>query len=229
MEKTILLVEDDFLNRRFTKKILSENGYAVSEAKNSKEALEILQKESITLAILDINLGENEQDGISLGLKIKEKYQIPFIYLTAYENQEIIGKAVSTSPYSYLTKPFKNSDLIASMEIAIRQSAYFPKQKHFVNVTDGDYSVQLDEAKINYIESDGNYLLFYTDDKVYKSRSTIKKILSELSESTFVQTHRAYIINKKKIEKFSNRNIIIKENIIPVSENYLDIIKQFLG
>ena len=47
MEKTILLVEDDFLNRRFTKKILSENGYAVSEAKNSKEALEILQKESI--------------------------------------------------------------------------------------------------------------------------------------------------------------------------------------
>ena len=74
MEKTILLVEDDFLNRRFTKKILSENGYAVSEAKNSKEALEILQKESITLAILDINLGENEQDGISLGLKIKEKY-----------------------------------------------------------------------------------------------------------------------------------------------------------
>ena len=46
-----------------------------------------------------------------------------------------------------------------------------------------------------------NDLLFYTDDKVYKSRSTIKKILSELSESTFVQTHRAYIINKKKIEK----------------------------
>ena len=114
------------------------------------------------------------------------------------------------------------------MEIAIRQSAYFPKQKHFVNVKDGEYSVKLDEGKINYIESDGNYLLFYTDDKVYKSRSTIKKILSELSESTFVQTHRAYIINKKKIEKFSNRNIIIKENIIPVSENYLDIIKQFL-
>ena len=122
MEKTILLVEDNFLNRRLCKNALAENGYTVLEAKNAKEALEILRKEPVTLVILDINLGENEQNGILLGQQIKEKYSIPFIYLTAYENTEMIGQAVSTSPYSYITKPFKNSDLIASVEIAIRQS-----------------------------------------------------------------------------------------------------------
>ena len=226
--KSILIVEDDFLNRRISKKVLAENGYEVFEAKNAKEALEILRKESLSLIVLDINLGENAQDGISLGQEIKEKYSIPFIYLTAYENPEIIEKAVATSPYSYLTKPFKNSDLIASAEIAIRQSSNIPKRKPFIYVKDGDYNVELATENINYIESDGNYLLFYTDEKIYKCRSSIKNILNELSNSNFVQTHRAYIVNKNKIEKYTKKNVMIKNNLIPDSENYVEILKQFL-
>ena len=227
-QKTILLVEDDFLNRRLSKKVLLENGYDVFEAKNTQEALDILKKESITFVILDINLGENEKDGISLGQIIKDKFSIPFIYLTAYENPDIIGRAISTSPYSYLTKPFKNSDLIAAVEIAIRQSTDLPKRKPFIYVKDGEYTVELSADKINFIESEGNYLIFYTNDKIYKLRSTIKNIMSELSTNTFVQTHRAYIVNKNKIEKFNNKNLIIKDTVIPISENYLENIKQVI-
>jgi DNA-binding LytR/AlgR family response regulator len=226
--KSILLVEDDFLNRRLLKKVLLEYGYNVFEAKNAKEALEVLKKESITFIILDINLGENEQHGISLGQHIKDKLSIPFLYLTAYETPEIIEKAVSTSPYSYLTKPFKNIDLIAAIEIAIRQSANSLKQKPFIYVKNGDHDVKLEQEKINYIESEGNYLLFYTDEKKYKTRSTIKNILNELSDSMFIQTHRAYVVNKNKIEQFNNRSIVIRNANIPVSENYLKELKQFL-
>ncbi len=222
MEKIILLVEDNFLNRRLCKKALVENAYTVLEAKNAKEALDLLKKEQVTLAILDIHLGENEQDGISLGQQIKEKYAIPFIYLTAYENTEIIGQAISTSPYSYLTKPFKNSDLIASVEIAIRQSQNDKKYKPAILVKDGEYNIQLPVEEINYIESDGNYLLFHTDNKIYKTRSTIKKIKEELSENAFVQTHRAYIVNRNKIDKFSSKSIVINGAVIPVSDNFLE-------
>lgn len=227
-QKIILLVEDDFLNRRLSKKVLSENGYVVVEAKNAKEALSILQKKSITLAILDINLGENEQDGITLGQEIKTQFSLPFIYLTAYENPEIIGKAITTSPYSYLTKPFKNSDLIASVEIAIRQSSNLSKRKPSLLVKDGEYNVSLALEDINYIESEGNYLLFYTTKKVYKLRSTIKNLKEELPSSIFIQTHRAYIVNKNKIEKFSNRNVIIDGISIPISENYLEHVRAIL-
>jgi DNA-binding LytR/AlgR family response regulator len=218
-QKTILLVEDDFLNRRLSKKVLSENNYRVLEAKNAKEALEILKKETVNCAILDINLGENEQDGISLGEQITEKFSVPFIYLTAYENPDIIGKAIATSPYSYLTKPFKNSDLIASVEIAIRkfQSTEPPPE---ILVKDGNYHVKLRSDKINYIESDGNYLLFHTDEKIYKSRSTIKKIMEELSSSVFLHTHRAYIVNKNKIDKFNAKSVIVSGNELPVSKNF---------
>jgi len=226
MEKTILLVEDNFLNQRLCKKALAENGYTVLEAKNAKEALEILRKEPVTLVILDINLGENEQNGILLGQQIKEKYSIPFIYLTAYENTEMIGQAVSTSPYSYITKPFKNSDLIASVEIAIRQSQNDKKYKPEILVKDGEFNILLPVDEINYIESDGNYLLFHTDNKIYKTRSTIKKILEDLSENAFVQTHRAYIVNRNKIVKFSSKNIMIGETAIPVSDHFLENIRR---
>lgn len=215
-QKTILLVEDDFLNRRLSKKVLVENNYRVLEAKNAKEALRILKTETVTCAILDIHLGEDEQDGISLGRQISESFSVPFIYLTAYENPEIIGQAVSTSPYSYLTKPFKNSDLIASLEIAVRK---FQSTEHLptIMVKDGEYNVSLPLDKINYIESDRNYLLFHTDEKTYKTRSTIKKIMEELPEAFFVQTHRAYIVNKSKIEKYTAKSVVVNGYEVPVS------------
>ena len=141
--KVILIVEDDFLNRRLTKKVLQENGYQVLEAKNANEAMTILNKESVDVAILDINLGDDEMDGISLGNLIQNKQKVPFIYLTAYENAKIISEAIATSPYSYLTKPFKNSDLIASVELAIIKSTRQDKPKPTILVKDGEYKVEL--------------------------------------------------------------------------------------
>ncbi len=215
-EKKILLVEDDFLNRRLSKKIFIENNYHVLEAKNTKEALEILKTETVNCAILDINLGKKEADGISLGKQIYENFSIPFIYLTAYETTEIIEKAVATSPYSYLTKPFKNSDLIASVEIAIRKFRN-TKQQQTIVVKDGEYNIALPLEKINYIESNKNYLLFHTNEKTYKTRSTIKKTMKELPDAVFVQIHRAFIINKNKVEKYTRKSVIINNNEIPVS------------
>ncbi len=221
-EKTILLVEDDFLNRRLSKKTLIENGYIVLEAKNAKETIEILKKETVDVAVLDINLGENEQNGITLGQQIKNQYSIPFIYLTAYENPEIINEAILTSPYSYLTKPFKNIDLITSIEIAAKQSALKIKQSPKILVKDQEYNVEISTEDINFIESEGNYILFHTDCKIYKTRSTIKNIMEILSESTFIQTHRAYVVNKTKIEKFNIKSLVIKNVTIPVSKSYLN-------
>lgn len=216
--KSILLVEDDYLNRRLTKKILLENGYQVIEAKNANEAMTILSKESVDLAILDINLGDGEMDGITLGQLIQNKQKVPFIYLTAYENAKIISEAVATSPYSYLTKPFKNSDLVASVELAIIKSAKEARPNPTILVKDGDYKVELPLEEINYIESEGNYLLFHTDEKLYKSRSTIAQIIQSLPVAKFIQTHRAFVVNKAKIQKYNSKSVIVGNTEIPLSK-----------
>lgn len=224
--KTILLVEDDFLNRRLAKKILLVSNYLVLEAKNANEALDLIKKESIDLIILDINLGENEQDGIEFGKQIKEKFNLPFIYLTAYESAEIVSKAVVTNPLSYLTKPYKNIDLIASVELALRQSEHIQKHKPFIVVKDDDYIVELPLEEINYIESDGNYLLFCTDKKSYKLRSTIKQMIEDLPRNFFIQVHRAYIVNKFKIEKYNTKSLIVNNVEIPISKSFFNQINE---
>lgn len=223
-DKTILLVEDDFLNRRLYRKALCENGYHVLEAKNAPIAVSLLNTEIIDLAILDINLGENEVDGIQLGEQIKEQYHLPFIYLTAYDNPQVIKRAIGTSPYLYLTKPFRNVDLITSVEIAIRQSVnrIAEKAEKILIVKDGEYHIKVTVENIDYIESEGNYLLLNVNNKKYKYRSTIKQIIDTLPEHTFIQTHRAFIVNRSKIEKFKSKYLIVNNHIIPISKNYFD-------
>jgi len=217
--KTILIVEDDFLNRRLIKKVLQENEYHTLEAKNADEALSILNKESVDLALLDINLGEGEMDGISLGKHIQNKQKVPFIYLTAYESSKVINEAVATSPYSYLTKPFKNSDLIASIELAFIKSSKETKTKPSITVKENEFKVELAFDEILFIESDGNYLAIQTYGKTFKYRSTMDQILKELP-SFFTQIHRAFIINKNKIQKYNSRYVVIGEKEIPISKQY---------
>ncbi len=218
--KKILLVEDDFLNRRLTKKTLLEKNHVVFEAKNTREALEILKKEGIDLIILDINLGEKEQDGIGFGQQLKDRFAIPFIYLTAYENIDIIEKAIETKPYAYLTKPFRNADLWASVDIAITRFANREKHKPTIDVKDDDYHLNLPIEDIDYIESEANYLLVYTSNKVYKCRSTLAQMLEKLPEALFMQTHRAYIVNKSKVEKFNTTHLVVNGAIVPISKMY---------
>ena len=68
-------------------------------------------------------------------------------------------------------------------------------------------------------------MTIYTDQHTFKCRSTIKQILEQLPANNFVQTHRAYIVNKKKIDKFSSKSVVIKNAVIPVSKNYMGTLK----
>lgn len=216
----ILIVEDDFLNRRQIKKQLQEKAYQVLESKNVNEALEIIQKESVELCILDINLGKNEKDGISLGELLTETYQIPFIYLTAFDQESYVEKALKTMPYSYLTKPFKNIDLITSVELALKQSAHQEKYKAKLLVKENDFKINLPIADIYFLESDANYVIIYTEKNNYRYRTTIKEILNQLPLSSFVQVHRAFVVNRHKIEKISSKSIIVAGHTIPIAKGY---------
>jgi DNA-binding LytR/AlgR family response regulator len=219
--KHILLVEDDFLNRRFYKKLLVENHYDVNEAKSTAEAIKILDSQPVDLIILDIHLGENEPDGISLGRLIRDKYRKPFIYLTAYQTSEIINRAVLTAPSSYLTKPFKNVDFLASIVVAMHQHQPIAKNDQTVTVKDGEFNMELPLEQIDYIESEGNYLLYHANNKIYKNRCTIKGILEIIPGDMFIQTHRAFIVNKGKITKHSGRQLIVNGYAVPISKTFL--------
>jgi len=222
-QSTILLVEDDFLNRNLTKSILQKAGYRVLESKNIEEALALIALEPVDLAILDINLGNDKEEGIALGQKIKDHYAIPFIYLTAYANIPVFTQAKATQPHSYLTKPFKDIDLIAAIEIARAHTATAQMPEKLISsihLKYQDHFITLPLDKIDYFESKGNYLLCYSENKVYKYRSTIKQILALPTATTFVQTHRGFLVNKDKIEKYNTKNVHINQRLVAISRHY---------
>lgn len=226
IQTTVLLVEDDFLNRRLTKKILLDYNFQVLEAKNAEEALQILHKENLDIAILDIHLGEDKVDGISLAQQIQAKYKIPFIFLTAFENVEIANKAMLTNPYSYLTKPFKNIELISSIKIALRQYVNEDNLKPMLIIKDNGYNVTLAIDEIEYLESEKNYVMIFTKNNKFKCRSTLKLILEKLPQNNFIQIHRAFIVNKKKITKYNTKCVIVNNVEIPISTNYVSNLRK---
>lgn len=116
----ILIADDEADIRNLIKISLGENGYIVLEAKNGKEALDMLMSEVIHLAILDVMMPV--MDGFNLLRKIRECSTIPVIMLTARTDDmdKVLGLGLGAD--DYLSKPFSVSELIARVGAQLRRS-----------------------------------------------------------------------------------------------------------
>jgi DNA-binding LytR/AlgR family response regulator len=216
----ILILEDDFINRRLIKKTIEDSGYEVAESVDCVEdAIKCIEQKQIDLAILDINLGKNQANGISFGKYLKENTNTPFIYLTAYGTKDIINSAVETAPSSYLTKPFNTPDLLAAIELAIINNVQHTTPKEILIKVNGLF-VPICLDLITYIESQGNYLTVFTEKESFTTRLTIKKIIEQLPNDTFLQIHRAYVVNKNHISSFNKELVTIGNTSITITKKY---------
>ncbi|WP_433832018.1 sigma 54-interacting transcriptional regulator [Flavobacterium anhuiense] len=117
MSSKVLIVEDEFIVANDLQLILKHAGYIVTGiAVSAEEALENITKNKPDLILLDIFL-EGEQSGIDLAKKLKTE-NIAFVYLSANSNQTILEEAKKTDPYGFLVKPFREKDLLVTLEIA---------------------------------------------------------------------------------------------------------------
>jgi len=115
----LLIVEDDSTIRYGLKYYLEQEGFNVLESSNVKETLSILN-EDITLVLLDINLPDG--DGFSLFHKIKEKKDIPIIFLTADDLELSVVRGLDMGADDYITKPFKARELISRINNILRRN-----------------------------------------------------------------------------------------------------------
>lgn len=117
----ILLVEDNELIAKGLKYSLEQKEYKVTHTINIKETLEIIKKNKIDLAIVDISLPDG--NGFELYDKIIKKENIPTIFLTAKDEEDDIVKGLEVGAEDYITKPFSTKELIARINrILLRKS-----------------------------------------------------------------------------------------------------------
>jgi DNA-binding response OmpR family regulator len=114
----ILIVEDESIVALEIEEYLKLNGYNVVDiCFNAKSAVEVALTKEIDLIIMDISL--HNSSGIDAAIEIKKRLNIPIIYLTSYVDEEVINNAIATNPSAYLTKPFDQNELLASIKIAL--------------------------------------------------------------------------------------------------------------
>lgn len=119
MEANILVVEDEKGIRDAITIYLKNQGYNVYEAENGKQGLEITENNEIHLAIVDIMMPV--MDGITMTMKIREKYDFPLIFLSAKSEDidKITGLNIGAD--DYITKPFGSMELLARVHSHLRR------------------------------------------------------------------------------------------------------------
>ncbi len=120
LAETILIIDDEVQIRRLLEITLSSNGYRISEAATGKDGLIAAATNHPALIILDLGLPDT--DGIEILKQLREWYLKPIIILSVRSSEDDIVYALDNGANDYLTKPFRTGELLARIRAAVRQS-----------------------------------------------------------------------------------------------------------
>lgn len=129
-DKTRILVVDDHpvVRKGLTLLINSESDLMVcAEAENAAQALEVLEKESVDIAVVDISL--NGTNGIQLTEKIKSKYpDLPVLILTIHDEAVYAKRALEAGAKGYVNKREAAETVIAAIRLVLSGKQYLKEQ-----------------------------------------------------------------------------------------------------
>lgn len=127
--KTILLVDDEPLMLDLLALYLSPYGYKCIKSNSGMEAINILNKETIDLVILDIMMPQ--MDGWTTCKKIRETSNVPIVMVTARNDTMDVVKGLKYGADDYVTKPFQEPELLARIEALLRRASVSTDQRIF--------------------------------------------------------------------------------------------------
>ena len=117
----ILVVEDEVIVAEDIGFRLKKLGYIVTATVASgEEAIEKVAENRPDLVLMDIVL-KGDMDGVTAAEKIRNRVDIPIVFLTAYADDQTLQRAKLTNPFGYIIKPFQQNDLRVAIEIALHR------------------------------------------------------------------------------------------------------------
>ena len=120
----IFLVEDDKEIAKNLILLLRSEGFTVTHASTRNDALAAFAGNKFDLALIDISLPDG--NGFTVCTEIKEKQDIPVIFLTASGDEASVVTGLNMGADDYITKPFRPRELIARIRTALRKSGRSP-------------------------------------------------------------------------------------------------------
>ena len=171
----VLVVEDDKEIREGVEIYLKSQGYEVFQAADGIEGLEVIEKEEIHLAIVDIMMPR--MDGIRMTMKLREKYDFPVIMLSAKSEEVDKITGLNIGADDYITKPYALAIVKVHIEAILKRAG---KQKERVEV--GHIAVEPDTWRV------------YVDEKAIETTPKEYELLSYLIKNKNVVMTRDSIL-----------------------------------
>ena len=151
----ILVVEDDRAVIEHIEKQLKKLGYGVSAVISSgEEAIQKAGEMRPDLALIDFSIWEGDMDGVDIGEQMRDRFNIPVVYLTAHVDDDLLQRAKITPPFGYIIKPFEERRLHLNIEIALyrhKMERKFKERENWLSTilkSIGDALIATDESGI---------------------------------------------------------------------------------
>lgn len=218
----VLVVEDDKEILEGISIYLKNQGYTVFKASNGVEGLKMIEEEEIHLAIVDIMMPR--MDGITMTLKLREKYEFPVIMLTAKSEEIDKVTGLNIGADDYMTKPFTPMELLARVNSHLRRYSKYlnileEKKEDNVYVIGGlelnENTIQVfvdqNPVKLTPLEFKILALMIKNPGRVYSAEEIYERVWNERAVGT--DTIMVHI-----------RNIREKIEINPKNPKYLKVV-----
>ena len=172
----IFVLEDDSAIGMGLSYSLENEGYTVTLAKTVSDALNIIEKETFSLYILDLTLPDGS--GYVVCKKIKEKGDLPVIFLTAYDDEVNVVMGFDMGADDYISKPFRLKELLVRIKSVLRR----------YNKDSADGIIKIKELTINTNEA-----------KVYKNGTEIILTAMEYRLLLILLNNRGTVLSRAKL------------------------------
>lgn len=187
------------------------------------EAIDFLTKEKIDLIFLDINMPK--VNGMAFLKSFRDKQQV--IITSAYSEYALESYEYEVS--DYLIKPIRLDRLIKAVQRVERNIGHHSKsytinrneEQNELYLKSGHETHKVCIADILYLESDGNYVNYYTTkgEKIMV-RSSMNCAMEQLNNSDFIQIHKRYIIAKSHMTSFQKYEVKVNEAKLPIGSSF---------
>ena len=207
----VLVVEDDKEIREGVEIYLKSQGYEVFQAADGAEGLDVIEREDIHLAIVDIMMPV--MDGISMVVKLREKYDFPVIFLSAKSEEVDKIMGLNMGADDYVTKPFTPMELLARVNSQLRRYRRFmeklgDKEENSrihtiggleINEDNVEVTVDGESVKMTPIEYKILLLLMKNPGRVFSAEEIYERVWNERAINT--DTIMVHVRNiREKIE-----------------------------
>ncbi|MBP3927188.1 MAG: response regulator transcription factor [Clostridium sp.] len=204
-ENRILLVEDDKEIREGIEIFLKGQEYKVFQAADGLEGLEVLAREKIHLAIVDIMMPR--MDGVTMVVKLRETYDFPVIFLSAKSEEVDKIMGLNMGADDYITKPFTPMELLARVNSQLR------RYRRFLELNEDTVELLVDGSPVRLTPTEFKIasLLMRSPGRVFSAEEIYERVWNERAVNT--DTVMVHV-----------RNIREKIEINPKKPKYLKVV-----